>query len=207
MEKKTFKTIEKKFIHKIEKIKGSEFIAYAIPVKNKEDIKKELEAVKKEYYDAKHHCYAYILGYDKNKTIKYSDDGEPNKTAGLPIFTVLNSYDVTDILVVVIRYFGGIKLGTGGLVKAYTKATAELLKIVKFKEVEVKDKIILTFSYDLISKIYHVSNIFDGTIQNETYENEITFEIELNVAQIENFKKQIIEKTDGKVKIADKKDA
>jgi len=200
MKKQSYKTIDKEFLNEINKIKGSRFIGIAIPVKTEEDFKNELYKIKKRYYDARHHCYACILG-NKDKIIKYSDDGEPSKTAGLPIYTVLNSYDVTDILVVVIRYFGGTKLGTGGLVKAYTKATQELLEMVSFTEIEIKESIIFKFSYDLTKQIYHVINLYEGVIKNETYENDVTFEIELNISFTEDFKRDLIEKTDGKVKM------
>jgi len=196
MEKQSYKTINKIFSHEIDKIKASRFIGIAIPVKTEDDVKAEINKLKKKYYDARHHCYAYILDTDD---FKYSDDGEPSKTAGLPIYTVLKSSGAVSILVVVIRYFGGTKLGTGGLVKAYTRATQELLSITRFIEIEIKDVIIFKFSYDLTKQVYHVVNLYEGIVQNETYENDVIFEINLNISFLEEFKKELIEKTDGRV--------
>ncbi len=198
MKKQSYKTIDKVFKYEIEKIKASRFIGVAIPILTEEDVKIELNKLKKQYYDARHHCYSYILG-NKEQIIKYSDDGEPSKTAGLPIYTVLNSYEVTNILVVVIRYFGGTKLGTGGLVKAYTKATQGLLENISFIEIEIKDVIIIKFSYELTKQVYYVVNLYEGIIINEIYENNVTFEISLNISYLEQFKKDLIEKTYGKV--------
>jgi uncharacterized YigZ family protein len=199
MKKQSYKTIDKIFTYEIDKIKGSRFIAYAIPIKSENDVKDELSKLRKEYYDARHHCYAYMLGSDDNVIFKYSDDGEPSKTAGFPIYTVLNSYDATNLLIVVIRYFGGTKLGTGGLVKAYTTATQELLEQITFIDVELKSTIKIKFSYDLTKQIYYVLNTYEGFVKNEEYGSDILFEIDVNISFIDYFKSDLIEKTDGKV--------
>lgn len=105
------------------KDRGSKFIARAFPVQSEEEVKEHLKSLRKEYYDARHHCYAYLLGFDKS-AYRINDDGEPSGTAGKPIFGQLNSHDLTNILIVVIRYFGGTKLGVSGLINAY-KMTAK----------------------------------------------------------------------------------
>jgi len=102
----------------IYKEKGSKFISYAIPVSSIDEVKEQLVKLHKKYHDARHHCYAYRLGDDPYE-IRYNDDGEPSGTAGKPIFGQIQSFGLTNILIVVIRYFGGVKLGTGGLIKAY----------------------------------------------------------------------------------------
>lgn len=113
----TYRTITQKS-QGLFKDKGSKFIAYAIPVHKEEQIKSELELLRKEHYDARHHCYAWILGFNK-EAYRVNDDGEPSGTAGKPIYGQLLANDLTNTLIVVIRYFGGIKLGVRGLINAY----------------------------------------------------------------------------------------
>ncbi len=108
------------------KSKGSKFFAYAYNVHSEEEIKAHIEALRKQYYDARHHCYAYILHPDKSAS-RANDDGEPSGTAGKPILNQLLSYNLTNVLVVVVRYFGGTKLGVPGLIEAYKTATKEAL--------------------------------------------------------------------------------
>lgn len=109
------------------KEKGSRFIAVAIPASTLDEVKSHLERVKKEYYDARHHCYAYRIGEDPGE-VRYNDDGEPSGTAGKPIFGQIQSFNLTNILIVVVRYFGGIKLGTGGLIQAYKTAARDAVE-------------------------------------------------------------------------------
>jgi uncharacterized YigZ family protein len=123
---KTFKTIATQ-AEAIFKEKRSKFLAFAFPVENEAEIKEKIAFLKKKYHDARHYCYAYILGADKT-TYRMNDDGEPSGTAGRPIHGQLLSKDVTNVLVVVVRYFGGIKLGTGGLRVAYKMAAKEVME-------------------------------------------------------------------------------
>jgi uncharacterized YigZ family protein len=108
------------------KDRGSKFIAKAFPVLSEDDVKEHLNSLRKEYYDARHHCYAYQLGFDKS-AFRINDDGEPSGTAGKPIFGQINSHDLTNILIVVIRYFGGTKLGVSGLINAYKTASKDAI--------------------------------------------------------------------------------
>lgn len=108
------------------KDRGSKFIAKAIPVQTEDDVKENLELIRKTYHDARHHCYAYQLGYDKS-AYRINDDGEPSGTAGKPIFGQINSHDLTNVLIVVIRYFGGKKLGVSGLIEAYKSASKDAI--------------------------------------------------------------------------------
>ena len=103
------------------KEKGSKFIAIAIPVDSVDEVRLQLEQLRKHYHDARHHCYAYRLGEEPHE-VRYNDDGEPSGTAGKPIFGQIQSFELTNVLIVVIRYFGGVKLGTGGLIQAYRNA-------------------------------------------------------------------------------------
>ncbi len=106
--------------------KGSRFLAFAIPVNNEKEVKTQLESLRKQYYDATHHCYAWMLGFDKS-AYRVNDDGEPSGTAGRPIYGQILSHDLTNILIVVIRYYGGTKLGVPGLINAYKMAAIEAL--------------------------------------------------------------------------------
>jgi uncharacterized YigZ family protein len=109
------------------KEKGSKFIAVAIPVESANDVKLQQELLRKRYHDARHHCYAYRLG-DEPYEIRFNDDGEPSGTAGKPIYGQIQSFELTNVLIVVIRYFGGVKLGTGGLISAYRAAAKDAIE-------------------------------------------------------------------------------
>ena len=157
----TYRTISKPS-EGIYKDRGSKFIALAFPVKDEESVKENLERVRKMYHDARHHCYAYRLGFDK-QTYRVNDDGEPSGTAGKPIFGQFLSNDLTNILVVVVRYFGGTKLGVGGLIKAYRSAAAEALDEELFVTKKVLDVYEINFEYDQMNdvmKILKEDNIY-----------------------------------------------
>ena len=133
-------------------INKSTFINYLIPVNNLEDVHQNLEKLKKKYRDASHHTFAYILG-DNQEIQKYSDDGEPNKTAGYPMMEVLKKHDLTNVLNVSIRYFGGIKLGAGGLVRAYTKGCASSVLKTTFTYLATYNQIIIEIPF------HHIGNV------------------------------------------------
>lgn len=127
-------------------IQKSEFITRIFRCDSIEEVEEKLSWVRKKHYDAKHNCYAYILG-DNQEIQKASDDGEPQKTAGAPILDVLKKNNMTNILAVVTRYFGGILLGAGGLVRAYSSSTSECLKKAKLYDIKYQEKFSLTVSY------------------------------------------------------------
>ena len=131
---------------------GSRFIARAYPVETEEEVKDIVAALKKEYYDARHHCYAYILGPDK-ATYRANDDGEPSGTAGRPIHGQLLSKDITNTLVIVVRYFGGIKLGVSGLINAYKTATKDALDNAEVVEKTVNEIYRVEFEYPLMNDV------------------------------------------------------
>ncbi len=139
----------------IYKDKGSKFIALAFPVNNEENVREKLAEVRKKYHDARHHCYAYRLGFDK-LTYRVNDDGEPSGTAGKPIFGQFLSNDLTNILVVVVRYFGGTKLGVGGLIKAYKTATIDALREEIFITKKVWDVYEIKFNYDQMNEVMKI---------------------------------------------------
>lgn len=152
----TFKTIEFSVEEVIYKEKSSKFLGYAFPVKTEEEIKQHLENVKKEHFSARHWCYAWQLGYGSGRHYRANDDGEPNNSAGLPIYGQIQSFELTDILIVVVRYFGGIKLGVGGLIQAY-KTTAQLtLQDAQIIEKIITETLVISFDYKDMNKVMRV---------------------------------------------------
>lgn len=151
--------------------KGSKFIALAFPVKTESQIKEILAGIKKDYFDARHHCYAYRLGWDYS-AYRINDDGEPSGTAGKPIYGQILSNELTNILIVVIRYFGGIKLGVSGLINAYKTATIDAIKNSTIITNIVQDVMEVNFSYDLMSKIMTILKSDGIQILNTEYFDE-----------------------------------
>ena len=152
----TYKTIASSVQEVIFKEKSSKFLGYAFPVTSEEEIKAHLEEVKKAHFSARHWCYAWQLGYGTNQRYRANDDGEPNNTAGIPIYGQIQSFELTNILVIVVRYFGGIKLGVGGLVQAY-KTTAQLtLQEAKIEEKLITEELRIRFDYPLMNKVMRV---------------------------------------------------
>ena len=152
----TYKTIASSVQEVIFKEKSSKFLGYAFPVTSEEEIKAHFEEVKKAHFSARHWCYAWQLGYGTNQRYRANDDGEPNNTAGIPIYGQIQSFELTNILVIVVRYFGGIKLGVGGLVQAY-KTTAQLtLQEAKIEEKLITEELRIRFEYPLMNKVMRV---------------------------------------------------
>lgn len=153
--KDTYKTITSSTEGILFKKKNSKFYGYAYPVLNEDEVKLHLTAVKKQHHAARHWCYAYQIGPEQ-PIFRANDDGEPSNSAGMPIYGQIQSFEVTNILIVVVRYFGGVKLGVGGLIKAY-KTTAQLTledsKIVK-KTIDLQFQI--TFEYEEINKVMRI---------------------------------------------------
>ena len=142
----TYYTIESR-TEGLYKEKGSKFLAFAFPVSSEEDIKKFQEELRTKYYDARHHCFAWVLGLD-NQRWRANDDGEPAHSAGDPILGQIRSFELTNVLIVVIRYFGGTKLGVGGLINAYKTASEEALTQAKKVEVFETKHLTVKFSYE-----------------------------------------------------------
>ncbi len=155
----------------IYKEKGSKFLSFAIPVDSESDVKQKLAELKKKYYDAHHHCYAYVLGADKDK-FKAFDDGEPNHSAGAPILGQLRAKDLTNVLIVVVRYFGGVKLGVGGLVHAYKAAAEDALANSIISEKAVMKTIVIGFDYRHNTEAMRLIKEFDLEILDQLYGNE-----------------------------------
>ena len=149
--------------------KRSKFIAIALPVRTVEEVKQYLEAYQKKYYDARHVCYAYMLGHER-KDFRANDNGEPSGTAGKPILGQINSYELTDVLIIVVRYFGGIKLGTSGLIVAYRTAASEALANAKIEERTVDDTLTVLFEYPFMNDVMRIVKEEQPDILEQSYD-------------------------------------
>jgi len=132
--------------------KKSKFISHIVPVKSAEEVKEIVEEHRKKYYDARHVCWAYMLGWEREE-FRWNDDGEPSGTAGKPILGQINSAELTDVLILVVRYFGGTLLGTGGLIRAYKEAAADAIAHAEIVEKTVDDRIVIRFEYPLLNEV------------------------------------------------------
>jgi uncharacterized YigZ family protein len=159
------------------KDKGSKFLAFAYPFENEFEIKKIIEPLRKEHFKAVHFCYAYRIGLDKNN-YRVNDDGEPSGSAGRPILNVLLSKEITNILVVVVRYWGGTLLGVPGLINAYKSATEEAIVNSEIIEKTVNDVYQVTFDYVQMNDVMKVVKDFDLKIRNQQFDNQCVIEIE-----------------------------
>lgn len=168
MQEDTYKTIQES-AEAIYTEKRSKFIAVALPVRTLSDVKSLLEAYQKQYYDARHVCYAYMLGAER-KDFRANDNGEPSGTAGKPILGQINSRGLTDVLVIVVRYFGGIKLGTSGLIVAYRTAASLALDEAPVIEKTVDEDVTVTFEYPFMNDIMRVIKEESPEILEQSYD-------------------------------------
>jgi len=190
----TYKTIEAPS-EGLYKEKGSKFIALAFPASSEEQVKEVLDELRKSYHDARHHCYAYSLGTRGDKW-RMNDDGEPSGTAGKPIYGQLQSFEVTNILVVVIRYFGGTKLGVSGLINAYKTATHDALANAKVITKTVNDIFKLTFGYTVMNDIMRIIKETDVEIKSQNFDNVCSIVTSVRQKQVDEFL-QRVKKVDG----------
>ena len=158
--------------------KRSKFIAIALPVHTLEEVKAHLEDLQKKYYDARHVCYAYMLGHERTN-FRANDNGEPSGTAGKPILGQINSNELTDVLVAVVRYFGGIKLGTSGLIVAYRTAAAEALSAATFVERTVDDEVEVTFEYPFLNDVMRVVKEEGPSIVSQAYDMDCVMKLRI----------------------------
>lgn len=160
--------------------KRSKFLAFAHHVETIDEIKDILASYRKKYYDARHVCYAYVLGPDK-ADFRANDDGEPSSTAGKPILGQINSYDLTNVLVIVVRYYGGVNLGTGGLIVAYRTAAADALDHATIETRLVEEIITYSFPYPMMNAVMRVIKEMQPRIVSQTFDN--TCSISMSIRQ------------------------
>lgn len=178
------------------KEKGSKFFSFVFPVKDITEVKSILDELKKKYYDATHHCYAYILGFEK-ETFRMNDDGEPSSTAGKPIYGQLQSKNLTNVLLVVVRYFGGTKLGVSGLIKAYKTAAAECLSATTIVEKKVMLSYKVMFPYEKMNAVMSLLKEIKAEQTKHIFETECSMEILVESGKQNKFEDAIskLEKT------------
>ena len=174
--------------------KRSKFIAMAIPVRTLEDIKEELAAINKKYYDARHACYAYMLGSER-KDFRANDNGEPSGTAGRPILGQINSLELTDILLVVVRYFGGIKLGTSGLYAAYKEAAAEALRTATIIEKTVDEDVSFRFEYPFMNDVMRIVKEEEPELVSQDFDNDCLMTLRIRRSAMQKLRSRL-EKVD-----------
>lgn len=164
------------------KEKGSKFLAFAYPVRTIDEVKAHLEQLRKDYFDARHHCYAYILGPRKD-AFRANDDGEPSGTGGRPIHGQLLSADLTDTLIVVVRYFGGILLGASGLANAYKTAARDAIDHAAIVEKTIDCRYRFSFAYETMNDVMRILKEFDLKPENPNYALDCTFEVSVRQSQ------------------------
>ena len=170
------------------KEKGSKFIAFAYPVDSIEEVEEKLAALRKEFYDARHHCYAYRLNPNAD-LYRANDDGEPNHSAGDPILGQIKSFDLTNTLIVVIRYFGGTKLGVSGLIHAYKTAAADALSQATIKTLQVEQSISLHFNYPATNEVMKLLDKHRAVIQDQKFDTNCSITALLPLKKLEQFQK------------------
>lgn len=182
-------TIDKS-VESIYKEKGSKFLSFLYPVSSVDEVKEYLTQLKKKYYDATHHCYAYIIGYDK-ETFRMNDDGEPSSTAGKPIYGQLQSNDLTNVLLVVVRYFGGTKLGVSGLIKAYKESSAECIALAQIVEKQVKNKYNIYFAYEDMNVVMNILKQNNAEQKNQIFDLNCQIEVLIDKRNTTKFEASI----------------
>lgn len=178
--------------------KNSEFLTFLHPVTSREEAMGFIENYRQQYPDAAHVCWAYAIGNTRQpQTQAFSDDGEPSGTAGKPMLHVLTERDVGNSLAVVVRYFGGVKLGAGGLVRAYSAAVSNAVGIAELTWVTPSVTLKVGVDFARETKIRHLANQFEGSIIQVDYANQVTLEISLPATNAELFSQQVINETAG----------
>jgi uncharacterized YigZ family protein len=183
-----------------DKVKNSRFIATAAPVNNEKDAMSFISEIKKEFHDASHNCSAWRFGKGGSLKYKFNDDGEPSGTAGRPIIKALENRDLSDICVVVTRYFGGTKLGTGGLARAYGQMATELLKKCEIEKKYVTRTMEFIAGFDFMGLIHNVMENFKVDLKDSRYGDDVLFIVEVREADYAAFKEKLMDATNGQVR-------
>lgn len=170
--------------------KRSKFLAFAHHVERVEEVKEIIAQYRKKYYDARHVCYAYMLGPEREE-FRANDDGEPSSTAGKPILGQINSNELTDILVVVVRYYGGVNLGTSGLIIAYREATADAIAHAEVVTRQVEELVTYSFAYPLMNDVMRIVKDMNPRIVSQTYDNTCQICLSIRKSEAEQLKSRL----------------
>jgi uncharacterized YigZ family protein len=195
MIKEQIKTV-KDFNEFILKEKGSEFIAKVYPIENEQSALNELQNIRKKYFNASHHCFAYRLN---NDLTKYSDDREPNGTAGVRILNAIDYFDITDVLVVVVRYFGGTKLGVGPLGKAYYNASIEAIRPLKIIKLDLFQGIEISTDFTNINHVHRLIGQYSAIIVKSDFTTKATFDCLVKPSIVQKITQELINLTKGQI--------
>lgn len=182
------------------KVKGSRFIGKLYPVESISGAGEIIDRCRKQYHDATHRCYAFRLGIDGSIS-RFSDDGEPSGTAGKPILSILEYNDITNTLLIVIRFFGGTKLGTGGLVRAYTETAQDVLSKTSVISIPILDNLRITFPYDYTNGVMRVISQFDLKINDTEYGEDVTIYLGVQPSLINTVGSHLRDVTSGNIAI------
>ena len=174
----------------IYKEKGSKFLSFAIPVCSVDDAKMVLQSFRANYHDARHICYAYVIGYP-NSVVRSSDDGEPSGTAGKPILAQIQAKQLSDVMVVVVRYFGGVLLGTGGLVVAYREATVDALNNTTVYTKIVEQALTIQCAYPQLNEVMKIIKDNNLTIVSQTLEISCTLKVQIRLSNFETITERL----------------
>ena len=182
------------------KEKGSKFIAFTYQIFNSKEAEEIIQKNKKKFYDATHNCFAYKFGLDGNN-FRFNDDGEPSGSAGKPILSAIDQLKVTDVLVIVNRYFGGTKLGIPGLIRAYHDSAFEALKESSIIKKIITKKFLLTFDHNQISTLIHFLSKKQIQIVEQNYNEKVNFKIAIRLSLAEKYSNEIFDLMNGKIEI------
>ena len=169
----------------------SKFISYAVPVRTPEEVKEKIDAFRKQYYDARHICWAYMLGAERLQ-FRVNDDGEPSSTAGKPILGVINSNELTDVLIVVVRYFGGVKLGTSGLIAAYRAAAFDAISNAAIIKKTVDETIAVEFAYPFLNDVMKIVKDCNPQILAQQFEMNCEMTLQIRQSEMEQLKNRLL---------------
>ncbi|MBP3715506.1 MAG: YigZ family protein [Phocaeicola sp.] len=170
--------------------KRSKFLAFAIPVRTQDEVKELVKEYQKRYYDARHACYAYMLGHER-KDFRANDNGEPSGTAGKPILGQINSNELTDILIIVVRYFGGIKLGTSGLIGAYKTAAADAIANATIIEKTVDDDVTVFFEYPFLNDVMRIVKEEEPQVVEQVFEMDCKMTLRIRRSKMERLRSRL----------------
>jgi uncharacterized YigZ family protein len=171
--------------------KRSKFLSFAIPVRTVEEVKAHVDTFRKKYYDSRHVCWAYMLGADR-LTYRSNDDGEPSSTAGKPILGQINSNELTDILIIVVRYFGGVELGTSGLIVAYRTAAAEAIAAATIEERTVDEDITVHFEYPFMNGIMKIVKDDAPQVISQRFDMDCEMTLRIRKSEAERLKAKLL---------------
>ena len=188
----SFNTIKSPVENILLKEKGSKFIGFAFPVDDEAELKISLEKIREEHPKATHHCYAYRLGI-KGENYRANDDGEPSGSAGLPIYNQLLAHEITNVLVIVVRYYGGTKLGVSGLVKTYKESAKITLEEAEIITKELESEIEISFNFSQQNQIFTLLNKFDGRILDFLSDEKCVITAKIKTSLYENISEQLSE--------------